>query len=121
MGCDIHMAVEAKQEDGTWKTIIGDVYSSTPESLGKERDWYDSNKGEGFVDRILAQLSLFEYITPKAWQNMEKYPGWPEEKSLHPTIMAYDNRNYDVFAILANVRNGGRFNFISEPRGVLSS
>lgn len=30
----------------------------------------------------------------------------------------YDTRNYTVFAILANVRNGGRFKFISDPRGI---
>lgn len=81
MGCDIHLYVETRQQDGTWK--------AQGEFVRNEDD------GE---------------------------EGWMECKTRF-----YSDRNYDLFAILADVRNGRGFagiktgegfNPISEPRGV---
>lgn len=55
------------------------------------------------------------------------YRGWPGGAKYHDGCEGWDNRNYDTFAILANVRNGrgfagvvtgDGFNVISEPRGL---
>lgn len=79
MGCDIHLYVEVRQVDGSWKSA---------DEWAKDED--------GYV-----------YV--------------PYEKQF------YNGRNYDLFAILADVRNGRGFagiktgegfNPISAPRGI---
>ena len=59
------------------------------------------------------------------WKSADRWYNNPEESSL--TEEFYDGRNYDLFGILANVRNGRGFagiktgegfNPISEPRGL---
>jgi len=78
MGCDIHLYVEVRQADGSWKSV-------------------------------------------DQWVTEDGYFHVPYEKQF------YNGRNYDLFAILANVRNGvgfagvktgAGFNPISEPKGL---
>ena len=78
MGCDIHLYVEVRQADGSWKSV-------------------------------------------DEWVTEDDYFHVPYKKQY------YSGRNYDLFAILANVRNGygfagvktgEGFNPISEPKGL---
>lgn len=82
MGCDIHMAVEVRGEDGQWR---GQMWPNK---------WYGK----------------FDYYDEK-----------PE------SLRAFDDRSYDTFAILGNVRNGSGFagcdtgdgfKFIGADRGI---
>lgn len=61
MGCDIHLKVQSRQKDGTWKLV----------PAPKDIEWHNE------------------------WDR--KYKKW------------FGNRNYDAFAILADVRNGTGF------------
>jgi hypothetical protein len=68
MGCDIHLFVEVRQQDGAWKSV-------------------------------------------DEWETEDDYIHVPYKKSY------YDGRNYDLFAILANVRNGHGFAGVKTGEG----
>lgn len=102
MGCDIHSYAEVKMtnRDGVsrWETL-GRVFKSP---------YYNESK--------LPLMSTYGN------NNREAY-----ERNAPRTMHPYDGRNYDLFAMLANVRNGygfagvntgDGFNPIAEPRGV---
>lgn len=81
MGCDIHLYVEKRGDDGVWQSAEG-LWTHEDDDVALDTPWRDR---------------------------------------------FYHGRNYDLFAILANVRNGygfagvttGRgFNVISGPRGL---
>lgn len=102
MGCDIHMFAEVKlkrKEGYEWKTV-GKVF----------KNQYHNSKEPA-------------YMTLYSGGKTEEAYEWNDKLSMHP----YDSRNYDVFAILADVRNGRGFagsdtgdGFIpiDDPRGV---
>jgi len=103
MGCDIHMFAEVKikrrDNKAEWMTV-GKVFKD--QYYKKNQPTYMSTYGDEGSD--------------KAYE-------WNNKLSIHP----YDSRNYDVFAILADVRNGrgfagsdtgDGFNPIAEPKGV---
>ena len=54
-----------------------------------------------------------DYFRPNPYWN-----GIDEDESKYALIGFCDNRNYDLFATLANVRNYGKTDFIDEPRGL---
>lgn len=103
MGCDIHMFAEVKQKlangKSEWKTV-GRVF----------KDEYHRPK-EATTMSVYGENKLSESYE------------WNEKLTMHP----YSSRNYDVFAMLADVRNGYGFagvdtgeGFIpiSEPKGI---
>lgn len=53
------------------------------------------------------------WITCDTWEQEDDALRVPHKKKAF-----YSNRNYDLFAILADVRNGEGFNPIAPPRGV---
>lgn len=103
MGCDIHMFAEVKikrrDKKQEWMTV-GKVFKD--EYYKKNQPTYMSTYGD---------------------EKSENAYEWNNKLTMHP----YDARNYDVFAILADVRNGrgfagsdtgDGFNPIADPKGV---
>lgn len=105
MGCDIHIIVEVKKNN-LWIVNTDKVFKNTWwEEYNK---WIANAEKDGNLDKVKALKDTYlkegEYIT-----------------------IPDDNRSYDWFAILADVRNGRGFagiktgegfNIISEPRGI---
>ena len=85
MGCDIHMRAEIKKK---WK------------NPKVEPEWVA-------VGRVFES----SYYDPKEIPTITKYSKSDEEYESNEkfTVEPYDGRNYDLFAILANVRNGYGF------------
>lgn len=119
MGCDIHLFSEAKR-NGKWEPAIPFVLS----------DWWY----EAIIDE-----EDYEYDTPEYKAQEEKYKNMSQEEVLekygddprvdweYPFGRAFGGRNYYLFAVLADVRNGhgfagistgDGFNPIAEPRGI---
>jgi hypothetical protein len=101
MGCDIHMYAEVKK-DNQWMPLLF------------HNHWKDWNKEQ--ADKITDDEERKKY-----W--MDRY----NEESDDVLNGLYDGRNYDLFAILADVRNGWGFAgcktgegfiSISEPKGL---
>lgn len=93
MGCDIHLHVEVKKGLNKYKEpswICGDYFRLNP--------YYKAPEARNSQDQ--------EDNDP--WVTTEKY---------HKTNFCED-RNYDLFSVLANVRNYGGNDYIDEPRGV---
>ena len=85
MGCDIHMFAEVKikrRDNKTEWMTVGKVFKD---------HYYKSNQPT--------------YMTTYGDEKSESAYEWNNKLSMHP----YDSRNYDVFAILADVRNGYGF------------
>lgn len=115
MGCDIHCYAEVRKDD-KWERVKDKVFPNMfhrPEIIQKSQEMLDElkaikNPTEDEIDRIEYLESDFDFY---------------DEYSRNP----YRGRNYDTFAILADVRNGygfagcdtGKgFNIISEPKGL---
>lgn len=105
MGCDIHFYVDVRQPDGSWKTADRWFPQLGPEELkeeGEEKQYLDT------------------------YEDVRKPDGsWDIDAS--GTRSFYSDRHYDVFSILADVRNGygfagvdtgEGFRPLSKPRGV---
>lgn len=110
MGCDIHLFSEAKRH-GKWEPAVPFVLSDW---------WYDAIIDEDY-----------EYDTPEYRAQEEKYKNMSQEEVLkkygddprvdweYPFGRAFGDRNYYLFAVLADVRNyGDAFVPIAEPRGL---
>ena len=94
MGCDIHMEVERRGKDGLWHLVPH-----------QDRPCDNSYCDGGVVNR--------EHPRKEEWgRNCYRCKG-----KGHYTRRAYSERDYNVFAILADVRNGG-YEPISPPRGL---
>lgn len=113
MGCDIHVIAEVK-ENGIWKRNTDEVFKNP---------WYDPERWEKHVDNLKKRLEAGE-ITQKQFDDWSTYDSLNQTKKF--VIDPSSNRNYDWFAILANVRNGrgfaglytgSGFDVIAEPRG----
>lgn len=92
MGCDIHLFVEVKDEDGVWQSA-----DTWVEEAEEDEDAEGNVVAKGTRKEVDYKASF------------------------------YHGRNYNLFAILANVRNGvgfagcdlgNGFNYIAEPRGL---
>lgn len=99
MGTDIHMAAERKDAEGIWHAIA-------PTSALQE----------------MARKEYARWLAPESTDAQMR--AWAERKVL---TSWYDDRNYEAFAILADVRNGtgfagidtgDGFKIIAEPRGL---
>lgn len=104
MGCDIHLFVEKKNENGEWELVQG------KNSWKKQyQEWADKEENQ----------ERKNYYLKRVQEEPETcYEGW-----------LYDNRNYRTFSVLADVRNGisswrdepatGHYvKPISEPKGM---
>jgi len=119
MGCDIHFYVEKKVE-GAWRLVypkLVEIRSEADENIEYVKDPVERAERKAMYDRF-----------PGTWvgtyEEWEKTRGSYEERSASPL---YVGRNYDLFAILADVRNGRGFagvptgegfNPIAEPKGI---
>lgn len=119
MGCDIHLYSEAKRND-KWEPCVPFVLSDW---------WYDT-----IIDEEDCDYDTDEYRTlNKQFENMseekilEKYGDDPRVCWEYYLDRALGSRNYNFFAILADVRNGrgfagvstgDGFNPIDSPRGL---
>lgn len=93
MGCDIHLYVEKRNADGKWEPLPG------------EDPWIAK------IQKIIADQKERGESDPY-WEN------WLAEKLEHPQVLSdwlYDGRSYNLFAILADVRNG--YGFAGIPTG----
>lgn len=112
MGCDIHIIAEV-QIDGEWKMNTDKVFPNP---------YYSPKAHEENVARWKERLEEGEI-------NQEQFDKWSKETFLLDKFRVEpdSSRNYDWFAILADVRNGtgfagcitgAGFDVIAEPRGV---
>jgi hypothetical protein len=104
MGADIHLYVERKTENG-WEAVKGknpdieryQTYAKTQRERGDETQALDYEKrAKELEDGTMLAKSEDEY--DRTHYAPEVYQDW-----------IYDGRNYDLFAILADVRNGRGF------------
>lgn len=100
MGTDIHSFIETRNANGVWTAAL------------EPNSWYDSpaKRQEQAEEQIAEQLKLVnpsaEMIEAKIREMTEQ--GWFDTNEFSP-VTAYTNRNYGLFAILADVRNGTGF------------
>ena len=93
MGCDIHFFTERKTASLNYEG---------PKDLQDERN--------SKIEEVIEGKPLTErWVSADRWELQED--GWSHEE-------AYWSRNYYLFSILADVRNGGDVDPISYPRGV---
>lgn len=101
MGCDIHCHVEVRTEDG-WKHVWPTLVADKADVDAYPEDYVD------YPGTIVDSYEEYEKVAPS----------WEHPLQIH--------RNYNLFAILADVRNGvgfagmktgEGFNIICEPRG----
>jgi hypothetical protein len=115
MGTDIHLQVQRRNSEGTWETV------NPPLGYNDHDEWILKNYKEA-----VAKL-------PEGVTEADVLAGNPEEfdwncyyiRKYHQNW--YNGRNYNLFAMLADVRNGrgfagvqtgAGFNPIAEPRGL---
>jgi hypothetical protein len=123
MGTDIHLFVEKENPNGYWQGVLGPnpqiqrelMYAEWARSRGEEDKAREHEKKSAEIasGEFLKKVTRPYELT---WYAPKVFEGW-----------LYDNRNYDVFAILADVRNGhgfagvetgDGFNSISSMRGL---
>jgi len=115
MGCDIHMYVEKRQADGTWTVVAGrnpriDDYRKYAESARKRGD-------EEYALSMVAQADAIESGTGREFSHDEPEMYMEYDAPEVYKDWVWDGRNYDLFAILANVRNGHGFAGIETGMG----
>lgn len=129
VGCDIHIYVEKKnKETGDWEAVKGpnpriDMYRRWAMNERKKGDFESALQLEEKARQIESgealELAKTNYPDDE-YQMIANAPGVYED-------WIFDGRNYDLFAILADVRNGygfagcetgEGFNPIDQPRGL---
>lgn len=105
MGCDIHMYVERRNEDGVWEATKG----KNPR-IANYRKWADGSNDPKYAVEMRARADQIESGNEGTddYDAPEVYKDW-----------AWDGRNYDLFAILANVRNGYGFAGVKTGSGFI--
>lgn len=94
MGCDIHAFVEKKNENGVWEAVYGESCTL---------NWY--------------KVQLAIAITNNDRNNIEFYTKHIDQNAALSLDWLYDGRCYDLFALLADVRNYNHITPISDPKG----
>lgn len=98
MGCDIHMFLERKTS--------GNNYQG-PRDIQLDRN--------AKIEEIIEGIPVEErWVSADTWE-IDDNGYWVVSKILGPNS---DNRNYYLFAILADVRNDGSIESIDYPRGI---
>jgi hypothetical protein len=133
MGCDIHIYVERRNANGVWEPVKGP--NSRIEDCRMYAIWARERGDEIAAARYEKEANEIESgdRLKKALQDIDQhYPEGNEDRKFEiqfaedyyaPMVYKnwiFDGRNYNLFAILANVRNYHNFNPISEPRGIPS-
>lgn len=151
MGCDIHLFVEKRnKKTAMWEVVKGpNPHIEMFKGIARRREEDgDLQEARGYLQRA-KELETGEKLHKELLLLELEYPVLEREKNSYleqeyqsdkestykyesPEVLGwlYDNRNYDVFAILADVRNGRGFagvktgeGFvpISEPKGLPSN
>lgn len=126
MGCDIHLYAEVK-ENGKWRSItVEERLNNFPEPWMLARYRKDLELAKNNPEGLLEQEAEWRTNTERDW-NQEKGPDGKYPWKKNTAVQIEGDRNYDVFGMLANVRNGygfagvetgDGFEPISEPRGL---
>lgn len=95
MGCDIHLFVEKRNKDGIWEAVYGEDCMLS---------WYKNQLEKATQNNDDKNINFYK---KRVIENSEPSLDW-----------VYDGRNYDLFALLADVRNGNGIDPISEPKGI---
>jgi len=117
MGTDIHLQVQRRNSEGTWETVYPSLgYNDHDEWCAKNYKEAVAKLPEGVtVDDVLSGKYKTEGISMDRYYLEKYHHSW------------YNGRNYNLFAMLADVRNGrgfaggqtgAGFNPIAEPRGL---
>lgn len=139
MGCDIHFYVERKNKDtGKWEALHGPNHR-----ISMYREWAERARTRGEEEKAVelekqaADLESGEKYNAEMARLDELYPAaeraedpdlereYQREKLSDydaPTELsgwAYSGRNYDLFGILANVRNGVGFAGVKTGEGFI--
>ena len=108
MGCDIHLFVEVRK-DGKWEAIKDIDKIALWQAQENLKDFENLDEGE------VSGYTEMDFIERVEQESKPKY------------MFLYNGRNYNLFSMLADVRNGYKCNGklymitpISEPRGVPS-
>lgn len=100
MGCDIHLYVEVRDEHGIWRAA--DTWKKDP--YVAEDIKYNIKELEGELEVPGADKPAILAEIEKERQRLENPP-----KYVHWDDSFYSGRNYNLFSILADVRNGRGF------------
>lgn len=95
MGCDIHIYVERKNNN-KWEVIKG-----INPWISEYKSWLDNAETEERKNYLLDRIKTME-----------------EKESIVSEGWIYEGRNYNLFAILADVRNYYNIKPIIDPRGI---
>jgi hypothetical protein len=105
MGCDIHPAIEVRRK-GVWR------YHRPTTTCAWYFDTWTAADAERVNKNIEEQALPMRYMVKAG----DRKNPWDRCKTRLPDF--FTDRNYDLFAILADVRNGGEIEPISSPRGL---
>lgn len=110
MSCDIYVAFEVRQKDGTWThagpplvELAGEIQERLEFRKERSPAEYDKTKNIPFPGKAFTDLSEWE----RAWQKNQG-------SDFHVP------QNYELFSVLANVRNDEAVQPICAPKGVPS-
>lgn len=108
MGCDIHLFVEKKQRDGSWALI-------PPPVIAKPFDWkHYYSLPEDEREQYSESTVSYRYGQSPYSEN----PIYTDSYGSKYLRSWFDSRNYNLFSILANVRNDGNILDYKDARGV---
>lgn len=125
MGCDIHVYVEKRNNQGKWELVKG-----VNPRIEDYRDYAASAKEKGDIERYnemtkkATEIESGEMLKKEvAWRKENGYEISNSDLDYYSPVVAkdwlYENRNYNLFGILAGVREYS-INPISEPKGMPS-
>jgi hypothetical protein len=116
MGCDIHLVVEAKDDDGKWQFVPGPIIDCwsckgtgiiSPASHPRAKpDWMAENNGKPCYWCNPVRSYTYNPVTEDETECVDPF------RNVEPGKVRdewWSDRHYDIFAILANVRNGRGF------------
>lgn len=121
MGCDIHVYVEKQNSDGVWEPVysqlrtcgqcegtLHDLERSRCANCECEEQDHDEVTKRCFTGPLTLSMRYVGCYCTKSWGPPGKEQVWEHRW--------YRGRNYDLFAVLANVRGNG--DDFTEERGV---
>lgn len=120
MGTDIHLEVEVKKGD-VWERLphLPQPCTSCAEWDPVEREygepkgffypWVDASELESYLERGFSVIQEHQNPTSDRVQVSEQRPCWRCNGTKITYEQIYHDRNYDVFGMLADVRNGSGF------------
>ncbi len=118
MGCDIHFYVE-KKIDGVWTLVYPETLVEIRDEAAEIVEYYKNDP-----EKQAKRQALYNSF-PGKW--VDSYEEWDEIYKQKRSSAMYVGRNYNLFAILADVRNGRGFagvktgegfNPIADPKGI---